>query len=181
MAKRHPRKMLGKLDDPAVVHLQETIPTQTVPVLFAWATACAAERCLPLWHARRPDDGRADALVGAAKAYAAGTCTKAQLKEEIRTMRDAARELDGTTGEAAVAVACARALSTAAAVATTPTNALGFVFYLAAAVAYDELGTAADAVALDAAASRAIADAARELDRVAVADEPYPSNVDFSC
>ncbi|MEE8721896.1 MAG: hypothetical protein SOI38_02735, partial [Eggerthellaceae bacterium] len=108
-------------------------------------------------------------------------CTKAQLKGEIRAMRDAARELDAGAGDTAVEVACARALSTAAAVATTPTSALGFVFYLVAAVAYDELGAAADADALDEAASRAIDCAARELDRVAVADEPHPSNVDFSC
>lgn len=173
--------MLGKLDDPAVVHLQEMIPTQSVTTLFAWATSCAAGRCLPLWHARRPDDGRADALVGAARAFSAGTCTKSQIKEAIRMMRDAARELDTAAGGTAVEVACARALSTAAAVATKLTNALGFVFYLAAAVAYDELGASADAVALDAAASRAIAAVARELDRVAVADEPHPSNVDFSC
>ncbi|MEE8732486.1 MAG: hypothetical protein SOI46_02610 [Eggerthellaceae bacterium] len=173
--------MLGKLDDPAVVHLQEVIPTQSVTTLFTWATSCAAGCCLPLWHARRPDDGRADALVDAARRYAAGACTKAQLKGEIRAMRDAARELDAGAGDTAVEVACARALSTAAAVATTPTSALGFVFYLVAAVAYDELGAAADADALDEAASRAIDCAARELDRVAVADEPHPSNVDFSC
>ena len=79
------------------------------------------------------------------------------------------------------AAAAAQAIVTACGVLQTPTNALGFVFYGAAAAAYDELGLRAAQAEYDARAAQEFNTLTEYLRQVMVADEPEPIQVNWYC
>lgn len=173
-----PRKMLGRIDERAVVELMRLIETQSHVTLAGWACAAAREQALPVYKRAFPTDARPRAALDAAQAWiSVGKQALPQLKATVREARAAAQEAAGSPA----AQAAARAAATAAAVATTPTNALGMTFYLAAALAYDRLGLSASGEAYDAAASAVLADLLASLQEVAIADEPNPVKVDWGC
>ncbi len=76
--------------------------------------------------------------------------------------------------------AAARATATACAVIQTPTNALGYLFYGAAAAAYSKAGTE-DASRWDNLARAELEQALEELRAVSVPDEPNPAKINWNC
>lgn len=164
------RKMLGRIDDPQVVALMRLIETQSHPTLARWAVDCVKARCLPLTADPRLADG-----VAAAEAWLSG----ASLKELKPALRAAA--LAGREAEEPVCQAASRAVATACAVIQTPTNALGYVFYAAAAAAYHQAGLSADAAEYDRLADAEIAALYALLQERAVENEPNPVPISWGC
>ena len=70
---------------------------------------------------------------------------------------------------------------TACGVIQTPTNALGFVFYGAAAAAYDALGLSAAAADYDTFAAAEFEALAASLRAVSVPDEVRPAKINWNC
>ena len=75
----------------------------------------------------------------------------------------------------------ARALSVACAVIQTPTNALGFSFYSAAASAYHQAGLTETAQTYDRLADAEFENILASLQAAAVPDEPNPVKIDWNC
>lgn len=77
--------------------------------------------------------------------------------------------------------AAARAIVTACGVLQTPTNALGFCFYGAAAATYHELGLERSAADYDSRACVEFERLSQALEQVMVPDEADPVQVDWDC
>ncbi|MBQ8200265.1 MAG: hypothetical protein IJZ74_00705 [Clostridia bacterium] len=167
------RKMLGSAGHPTVVRLMRQIETQSHHTLIIWAAAYAEEHILPLVA----DEPRMHQVIASAKAYADGSGTITAVKEAVREARAAAQVL----GKAPVRQAAARAIATACAVATTPTNALGFVFYSAAAYAYHIAGTDAAAACHDTLATEELERIYESLQAASDPDENNPVCVNWGC
>lgn len=170
------RKMLGSPDQPEVVSLMSLIQTQSVKTLSRWALQCA-ERYLPVYEKAFPDDTRLRALCDAVQAYWSGTLPLAALKVQLRQGREIAQQAD----QAPAAQAAARAIATACAVVQTPTNALGFTFYAAAAAAYDTEGLNAPAEVYDTRAAAELRLLMSALQQMAVPDEPNRAKLSWHC
>lgn len=69
----------------------------------------------------------------------------------------------------------------ACAAVSTPTNALGFLFYGAAAIAYSKEGLTQSAEVYDAAASLELNRAYESLKDAAVPDEQHPAKIKWYC
>ena len=166
------RKMLGHADDPGIRALMAAIETQNKRTLARWAAETAESRYLPVYEKAFPADKRLRALLESAKKCAAGEIPLTALKAETRSARGIPAEA-APGGEAAVAAACG--------VMGTPTNALGFVFYGAAAGAYDTLGTGAAAGSYDSYAAAEFSALLAALREMSVPDEPDPVKIDWNC
>lgn len=172
------RKMLGRPDDPGVRALMAAIETQNKRTIARWAAETAAARYLPVYQKAFPADTRLRALTESALKCAAGEIPLTALKAELRPARGIPAEA-APGGEAAVAAA--RAVVTACGVMGTPTNALGFAFYGAAAGAYDTLGTGASAEACDRYAAAEFDALLAGLRAASVPDEPDPVKINWNC
>lgn len=177
MARAKLRKMLGSVEDSEVIALMRAIEGQSKQTLAAWAVCCARERYLPILVARGADDGRLIDALAAAGAWAAGETTLKDLRAALRPAQAAAREATSDP----TAQAAARAIATACGVGATPTNALGFTFYGAAAVAYEAAGLEAGADVFDGLAREEFRTLLAELREVSVEDEPNPARIDWNC
>lgn len=170
------RKMLGSAQSPGIVRLMRLIETQSVQTLAGWAADCAAGRYLPLYAAGRPEDTRLSEAVEAVRVCLKTGGKSASVRAELNAAAQAAKEETDPVLQAA-----ARAVATACAAIRTPTNALGFAFYGAAARAYSELGTNAPAAGYDALAEREFAELYALLEKAAVENEPNPAKIDWNC
>lgn len=170
------RKMLGSVDHPAIVRLMRLIETQSKPTLTRFAAEYVAAHYLPVIEATQPDEGRLHAAVEAVRAHLDGA-PLTTVKAAVKDARAAAQALS----KAPVAQAAARAIATACAVAVTPTNALGFAFYGAAAFAYHTAGANADKAVLDDLATQELQRIVAALEAVCISDEPDPVKVDWGC
>ena len=166
------RKMLGSADSEEVTALMRAMETQSLTTLAGWGLRCAEERYLPLLP---PEDRFADA-VSAVRRHLSGELPKSGLRPFLAQARKAAQETEGAVEQAA-----ARAVATACAVAQTPTNALGFTFYGAAAAAYHELGLSAGQDCYDARAAEEFTALRRLLEAVSVEAEPHPVHLQWNC
>ena len=171
------RKMLGKADDPQIVLLMRMIETQSKQTLAAWAAGYVQAQYLPIYESAMPQDDRLHTLLAKTQAYLCGALSATDYKAAVRAGRQPALDC----ADQPVAQAAARAISTACGVFQSPTQALGFCFYGAAASAYSKAG-------LDADASTYVALAAAEFDRIIqslraimVENEPHPVKVDWNC
>ncbi|MBQ7849824.1 MAG: hypothetical protein IJ343_08905 [Clostridia bacterium] len=170
------RKMLGSADHPTVILLMRRIETQSKTTLTRFAAEYAAAQYLPILTERCPEETRPASAVEAVRAFLDGAKLTA-VKTAVRDARTAAQAL----GHDPVCQAAARAVATACAVATTPTNALGFAFYGAAAFAYHRAGLAASPDTYDALADEELHRILTLLEAAAVPDEPDPVKVDWGC
>lgn len=177
MAKAKLRKMLGSVDDPAAVALMRLIETQSRATLAAWALEYVQARYQPILAACGGVDARLAAAMEAARQYVQGDAPLKALKPPCADARKAAQECAG--GPAAQAAA--RAIATACAVAQTPTNALGFVFYGAAAFAYHTAGPDESQPQYDALAQQELGRVLASLQAAALPDEPEPVKVNWNC
>ncbi len=169
------RKMLGSADHPAILRLMRLIETQSKATLTRFAADYAAARYLPLLAALVPEENRLQAAVQAVRDHLLGA-PLSRVKAAVKDARTAAQAQKDPVVQAA-----ARAVATACAVAVTPTNALGFAFYGAAAFAYHTAGTAADRSVHDALATRELEGICAALEAVCIPDEPDPVKVDWGC
>ena len=165
------RKMLGRADAPVCVELMSLMDTQSTATLARWAVEYAVRRVLPLCPSSTLQEA-----VDACGAYCSGKQPLRAVKPSIRAAQAAAREEGDPVRQAA-----ARAVATACASVQTPTSALGFLFYAAAAVAYREAGLDADAQTYDALAEREFQAALQSLRDAAVPDEPHPARLKWGC
>ena len=166
------RKMLGSADDEEITALMRAMETQSLTTLAGWGLRCAEERYLPLLP---PEERFADA-VSAVRRHLSGELPKSGLRPFLAQARKAAQETEGAVEQAA-----ARAVATACAVAQTPTNALGFTFYGAAAAAYHELGLSEGPDCYDACAAEEFTALRRLLEAVSVEAEPHPVHLQWNC
>ena len=161
------RKMLGRADAPVCAELMHLMDTQSAATLARWAVEYAAQRALPLCPSVPLQEA-----VDACWAHLSGTQTLQAVKPLIHATQAAAREESDPVRQAA-----ARAVATACASVQTPTSALGFLFYTAAAIAYSEIGLNADAQRYDALAEREFQAALQSLRKCAIPDEPHPARL----
>lgn len=170
------RKMLGSADHPTVIRLMRLIETQSKPTLTRFAAEYVAAHYLPILAELRPEENRLYSCVEAVCAYLDGASLTI-VKAAVRDARSAAQALSADP----VCQAVARAVATACAVATTPTNALGFAFYGAAAFAYHSAGLKASPEAYDKLADEELARILAALQAVSIPNEPEPVKVDWGC
>lgn len=169
------RKMLGRVDQPEIVHLMRLIETQSKQTLTRFSAEYVAEHYLPIAAELAPDEIRLQTAVTAVEEYMTGGALQA-LKAAVRDARTAAQEQKDPVCQAA-----ARAVATACAVAVTPTNALGFAFYGAAAYAYHTAGVKAGSDVYDALADEELRRIGDALERACVPDEPDPVRISWNC
>ena len=170
------RKMLGKADDAEIVTLMQQIETQSKTTLARWAADWAKNWYLPIAQAADPTDLCLSHLLDTVQACLEGKATQKQLKEQLREGRGLAQRMTEPAAQAA-----ARAIVTACGVLQTPTNALGFCFYGAAAAAYHELGLERSAADYDSRAQVEFERLSQALKQVMVPDEADPVQVDWNC
>lgn len=171
------RKMLGRADDPQILTLMHLLETQSRRTLAGWAADCAKRRYLPIFERAFPDEYWPKELLEAVRSCLAGELAVSEVKRLVKNGRTLARE----AADEPAAAAAAQAIVTACGVLQTPTNALGFVFYGAAAAAYDELGLRAAQAEYDVRAALEFDALTEHLRQVMVADEPEPIQVNWYC
>lgn len=140
------RRMLSFTSSPACEEIVRIIPTRSISALSCWAIRYSKEQCLGIFDAhttssdgglRRALDESIDICLGYAEAMAWPKITfrRGAVSSALKTVsRLACAETDPA------AQAAARAISVACASVRTPSSVFGFLFYLAAAKAYDAAG-----------------------------------------
>lgn len=171
------RKMLGKVDEPAVQSLMEIIETQSKETLAAWAVGYVKTHTLSIYEKEFPQDNRLRKAVEAVESCLRGEQKFKDVKPVIKEAADAAKE----AGDYPAAQAAARSVSVACNVLGTPTNALGFTFYTAAAIVYDREGTEEKSDIYDTMATKELEKMLISLKEAAVPDESKPVKVNWRC
>ena len=161
------RKMLGDIRSAECIDLMRLIETQSKATLGAWAVA----NYLPLCASQRAEE-----CLAACERYIAGEATLKEVKPVLREMTQLARDAQQPAQQAAL-----RAVSVGCAALQTPTNALGFLFYGAAAKAYAGMGLERSAQEYDAAAACELRHALELLKAAAVEGEKNPARIDWNC
>ena len=168
--------MLGRIDSQECVALMRLIETQSGTTLAAWAVGYAKDRYLGIYEEACPDDLRLRDTVSACEAYLEGRIQWKALQPLLKGAGELPRGIVDPVVQAA-----ARAVSTACAAVRRPTNALGFLFYGAAAVAYREAGLAQPPEIYDSLASEELGRALDSLRQASVPDEPHPVKIQWNC
>lgn len=171
------RKMLCDINSPECIAMMKLIETQSKATLASWAIGFAKENYLPIYEKQCPEDARLGEAVAACEKHLAGEILLKEIKPIIKEAQLLARDVEGDP----VAQAAARAVATACATINTPTNSLGYLFYGAAAVAYDTAGLEKSAEVYDALASAEMKKALADLQEKAVKDEPKPAKIKWGC
>lgn len=167
------RKMLGDPRCAYCLSMMQLIETQSKATLADWAMDFAAQRYLPICREGYP---RMAEILEECRGNVAEKAPLARSKPLLREAAALAREEKGPASQAA-----ARAVATACAVMQTPTGALGFLFYGAAAWAYSHAGTDKTEAEYQALAEAEFAEAHRSLSACAVENEPDPVRVNWNC
>ena len=169
------RKMLGRPDDPLCREMMALIDTQSLQTLAAWAADTAPQRYLPVYEAAGGEPAlRQEAEVCRELIGAGGK--PAALAPHLRELTRLARETQGAAAQAA-----ARAVSVACGVMRSPGNALGFVFYGAAAMAYSQAGVHETSGVYDQLARQEWTAVLDSLKMAALPDEENPVKIDWNC
>lgn len=167
------RKTLGDIHSETCFQLMRTIETQSKETLARWAIGYARAHYLPICRDACPelDSLSMECLSCVRQGMTAGRC-----KEKIRAAAALARTCQGPAEQAA-----ARAVAVACAVMQTPSNALGFLFYGAAAVAYGKGGLDRNQAEYDAMAAEELRHAYDALCACAISDETNPARIRWNC
>lgn len=171
------RKMLGDVNSEECRCLMNLIETQNVKTLSRWALDIVKGQSLDIYQAAFPGDSRLENVVQACEEYNDGNRTLKDLKPLLKEASQIARE----AAQSPAGQAAARAVAAACAVRQTPTNALGFLFYHAAAVVYDQCGQEVSADKADMLASEVFQKAGAALINCAVEKEPNPVKIQWHC
>lgn len=171
------RKMLGEIDSQECKDLMALIETQSKQTLAGWAINYACENYLEIYEHECPEDGRLKSILDICFEYLEGS---RKLNETKPFLKEARQIASGAEGHP-VAQAAARAIATACSVVQTPTSALGFLFYGAAAAAYSESGLDQTADVYDRLATAELQKALASLQKAAVPDEQKPAKIKWGC
>lgn len=171
------RKMLCDINSRECISMMRLIETQSKGTLGAWAVGFAKERYLPIYQKYCPDEVGLAEIVAACEKHLAGEMALKDLKPLLKE----ARVISQSEEHGPIAQAAARAVATACAVISTPTNALGYLFYGAAAAAYDTAGLEEQPEVYDALATKEMLKALEDLQEKAVENEPKPAKIKWNC
>ncbi len=170
------RKMLGSSTDPEILALMHQIESQSRTTLTFWAQDQVYKGCLPILQ-KRADHWEVYAeLIQSIRALLQGQEDRKKRKDLLKQAREQAKSILDPSAQAA-----ARSIATACSVWDTPTGALGFVFYYAAAVVYHEHGTALSASCQDQLAAKEFHHLLKELKQISISEEPHPVSLSWYC
>lgn len=175
------RKMLGDINGPSVKALMSLIETQSKETLARWAAKYAGEHYFPLLQTETELFDRMEQALSAVERFLNKESSLKELKPFLADARTAAKALADSRTADPVILAAARAVSTACAAAQTPSNALGFLFYGAAARVYHDAGLSAPPEVCDRLAEDELHRALLSLQEAAVPDEPHPVSIRWNC
>lgn len=167
-----PRKTLGSPTEPAVVALMEGMEGKSKEALTTWAMAYVTEKYLPL-VAETPLFAE---LLEKTKDCMTGNLPLKDWKALLAEARKASAAEKEPVREAA-----ARAIVTACGTWQTPTNALGFCFYGAAAMAYHQAGTAETKETYDMLATKELEQILASLKQVKTAPDEQAAKLQWNC
>lgn len=171
------RKMLCDINSPECTALMRLIETQSQATLASWAIQYAKDNYLGIYETQRPQDSILRDTILSCEEYLAGSRKLAEVKPLLTEAGQTARGLE----ENPIAQAAARAVSTACAAVRTPTNALGFLFYGSAAVAYSQAGLEETIETYNKIAEAELKKAFASLQQVSIPDEPHPAKIKWNC
>ena len=166
------RKTLGSPTEPAVVALMGGMEGKSKDALTTWAMAYVTEKYLPL-VAEVPLFSE---LLEKTKDCMTGNLPLKDWKALLAEARKASAAEKEPVREAA-----ARAIVTACGTWQTPTNALGFCFYGAAAMAYHQAGTAETKETYDMLATKELEQILASLKQVKTAPDEQAAKLQWNC
>lgn len=166
------RKTLGSPTEPAVVALMEGMEGKSKEALTTWAMAYVTEKYLPL-VVETPLFAE---LLEKTKDCMTGNLPLKDWKALLAEARKASAAEKEPVREAA-----ARAIVTACGTWQTPTNALGFCFYGAAAMAYHQAGTAETKETYDMLATKELEQILASLKQVKTAPDEQAAKLQWNC
>ena len=166
------RKTLESPTEPAVVALMEGMEGKSKETLTTWAMDYVAEKYLPLV---------AETPLFAELLEKTKDCMVSSLPlKEWKGLLSEARKASAAEKEP-VREAAARAIVTACGTWQTPTNALGFCFYGAAAMAYHQAGTAETKETYDMLATKELEQILASLKQVKTAPDEQAAKLQWNC
>lgn len=166
------RKTLGSPTEPAVLSLMENMEGKSKETLTTWAMAYVTEKYLPLVV----ETPLFSELLEKTKDCITGNLPLKEWKALLAEARKASAAEKEPVREAA-----ARAVVTACGTWQTPTNALGFCFYGAAAMAYHQAGTAETKETYDILATKELKQILASLKQVKTAPEEQAAKLQWNC
>ena len=166
------RKTLESPTEPAVVALMEGMEGKSKEALTTWAMAHVTEKYMPL-VAEVPLFSE---LLEKTKDCMTGNLPLKDWKALLAETRKASAAEKEPVREAA-----ARAIVTACGTWQTPTNALGFCFYGAAAMAYHQAGTAETKETYDMLATKELEQILASLKQVKTAPDEQAAKLQWNC
>ena len=167
------RKTLGDIQSETCRSLMRLIETQSKTTLARWAIGYARERYLPICQETCPGLWE---IVSQCQDAVEQKQPVSHCKSHIRLAADMARCCTGAAEQAA-----ARAVAVACATMQTPSNALGFLFYGAAAVAYASGGLDRSGEEYEEMAAAELEHAYRSLSACSVPEEKRPVRIVWNC
>ena len=170
------RKMLGDIRSEECGELMKLIGSQSRETLSRWAVSYAWEFYLPVFRAEKGEGSALEQAADLCRRSLSEGVSPARLSQSLKELRQLAAEPAGPAAQAA-----ARAAAAACGVARTPTNALGFLFYGAAAIAYSRAGLEESPETYERLAAEELRHALESLRQAAVPDEPNPVDIDWNC
>lgn len=170
------RKMLGDINDETIIKLMKVIETQNAEVLALWALDYVDENIMPIYE-KLTDDLSLRNLVICTREYIVNNRSLKEIKQMLKETKGLVKEVEDNI----VALACVRAVLTACAVKHTPTNALGYTFYCAAAIVYNKVGLSETREVYDALAKIEFSKLLDALYKVAIKNEKNPVKVNWNC
>lgn len=166
------RKTLGSPTEPTVISLMEGMEGKSKEALTTWAMDYVAEKYLPLV---------AETPLFAELLEKTKDCMVSSLPlKEWKGLLSEARKASAAEKEP-VREAAARAIVTACGTWQTPTNALGFCFYGAAAMAYHQAGTAETKETYDMLATKELEQILASLMQVKTAPNEQAAKLQWNC
>lgn len=129
------RKMLGENDWEECREMMRVIETQSKETLALWGLSYVKENYMPILR-KIENNTKMEELIELCESTIRENKDWKEVKGLLKEGRQMASAIKNPIAQAA-----AKAISVACAIFQTPTNALGFIYYGAAAKAYDCLGT----------------------------------------
>lgn len=165
------RKMLGRADADYIVALMRLMETQSKKTISSWAICYANEVMLPIYQKEVPEPKETEEAFNTAEGYFNKEKTLADVKAVSKQVQAAARR-EGLTPAAQAAV---RAIGAAFSSFSTPTSALGMVFYAAGE------GTEQMPQRYEEIAEEEVKNLYQRLQKIAVTGEKKPAKLNWNC
>lgn len=170
------RKMLGDISSQECIDLMHLIETQSQYTLATWAIQYAKDNYLNIYDMYCPKGEDFHCIITNCEYYLAHKLSLKEVKVYLKEARMIAKNINDPIGQAA-----ARALATACATITTPTNALGYLFYGAAVYAYHSVGLEESEDSYNTLATKELQRAYVSLQEVAIENEENPAKIKWGC